>query len=70
MAAGVTLPYWPKTELETAGTSFTSVIERQTAPHFQEDPRVWECKEWGTLQIGGNRLGSVWPIKKASHVAR
>jgi flavin reductase (DIM6/NTAB) family NADH-FMN oxidoreductase RutF len=48
------LPYGVS-ELESAGLSAvaSSVIE---PPRIGEAPASLECKEWGTLQIGGNRV--------------
>ncbi len=49
-----TLPYGTN-ELEAAGltTIASSVV---TPPRITEAPAAFECAEWGTLQIGGNRL--------------
>ena len=49
-----TLPYGAN-ELESAGltTAASSVVR---PPRIAEAPASLECAEWGTLQIGGNRL--------------
>jgi flavin reductase (DIM6/NTAB) family NADH-FMN oxidoreductase RutF len=49
-----TLPYG-KSELEAAGLTATpsSVVK---PPRITEAPASMECVEWGTIQIGGNRL--------------
>ncbi|HEY3664125.1 MAG TPA: flavin reductase family protein [Chthoniobacterales bacterium] len=49
-----TLPYGTN-ELESAGltTAPSSVVK---PPRIAEAPAALECSEWGTLQIGGNRL--------------
>jgi flavin reductase (DIM6/NTAB) family NADH-FMN oxidoreductase RutF len=49
-----TLPYGTS-ELVSAGltTAPSSVVQ---PPRIAESPASLECKEWGTLQIGGNRL--------------
>jgi flavin reductase (DIM6/NTAB) family NADH-FMN oxidoreductase RutF len=48
------LPYG-QNELEAAGltTAPSSVVK---PPRIAEAPASLECTEWGTLQIGGNRL--------------
>jgi flavin reductase (DIM6/NTAB) family NADH-FMN oxidoreductase RutF len=48
------LPYGVS-ELESAGLTATksSVV---APPRIGEAPASFECKEWGTLQIGGNRI--------------
>lgn len=48
------LPYGAS-ELEVAGlhTSPSSVV---SPPRITESPASLECTEWGTIQIGGNRL--------------
>lgn len=49
-----TLPYGVS-ELEAAG--LTAVASSVVAPpRIGESPASMECKEWGTLEIGGNRL--------------
>jgi flavin reductase (DIM6/NTAB) family NADH-FMN oxidoreductase RutF len=49
-----TLPYGAS-ELEAAGlTTAPSVLVKP--PRIAESPASMECVEWGTLQIGGNRL--------------
>jgi len=48
------LPYGVS-ELESAG--LTAVASSLVAPpRIAEAPASFECKEWGTLQIGGNRV--------------
>jgi flavin reductase (DIM6/NTAB) family NADH-FMN oxidoreductase RutF len=48
------LPYGVS-ELETAG--LTAVASSVVGPpRIGEAPASLECKEWGTLQIGGNRV--------------
>ncbi|PZR76783.1 MAG: flavin reductase family protein [Chthoniobacterales bacterium] len=48
------LPYG-MSELESAGlTAVASSVV--TPPRIGEAPASLECKEWGTLQIGGNRV--------------
>jgi flavin reductase (DIM6/NTAB) family NADH-FMN oxidoreductase RutF len=48
------LPYG-RNELESAGltTAASSVVK---PPRIAEAPAALECREWGTLQIGNNRL--------------
>ncbi|MDB6023659.1 MAG: flavin reductase family protein [Pedosphaera sp.] len=49
-----TLPYGVS-ELKSAGlTAATSSVVKP--PRIAEAPASLECQEWGTLQIGGNRL--------------
>ena len=49
-----TLPYGVS-EIQSAGltTAPSSVVK---PPRIAESPASLECTEWGTLQIGGNRL--------------
>jgi flavin reductase (DIM6/NTAB) family NADH-FMN oxidoreductase RutF len=58
------LPYGVS-ELESAGltTAPSSVVK---PPRIAESPASLECAEWGTLQIGGNRL--VIGLVKRLHV--
>jgi flavin reductase (DIM6/NTAB) family NADH-FMN oxidoreductase RutF len=53
-ATAATLPYGVS-ELQSAGltTAPSSVVK---PPRIAESPASLECVEWGTLQIGGNRL--------------
>jgi flavin reductase (DIM6/NTAB) family NADH-FMN oxidoreductase RutF len=48
------LPYG-QNELETAGLA-TAPSSSVKPPRIAEAPASLECAEWGTLQIGGNRL--------------
>jgi flavin reductase (DIM6/NTAB) family NADH-FMN oxidoreductase RutF len=48
------LPYGAS-ELESAGLTPT-VSSVVAPPRIGESPASLECKEWGTLQIGGNRV--------------
>jgi len=48
------LPYGAS-ELESAGLS-TAPSSMVKAPRIAASPASLECTEWGTLQIGGNRL--------------
>lgn len=59
-----TLPYG-QSELTATGltTAPSSVIR---PPRIAESPASFECEEWGTLQIGGNRL--VIGVVKRAHV--
>lgn len=49
-----TLPYG-ESELESAGLT-TAPSSAVKPPRITEAPASLECAEWGTLQIGGNRL--------------
>ncbi len=49
-----TLPYGAN-ELEAAGLT-TAPSSSVRPPRIGEAPASFECAEWGTLQIGGNRL--------------
>jgi flavin reductase (DIM6/NTAB) family NADH-FMN oxidoreductase RutF len=49
-----TLPYGVS-EIEHAGLTLSASTSVQ-APRITEAPASLECSEWGTLQIGGNRL--------------
>lgn len=58
------LPYG-ESELKAAGlTAAPSLVVRP--PRIAESPASLECSEWGTLQIGGNRL--VIGVVKRAHV--
>ena len=48
------LPYGVS-ELQSAGLT-TAASSAVKPPRIAESPASLECKEWGTLQIGGNRL--------------
>lgn len=48
------LPYGTS-ELELAGLT-TAASSSIKPPRIAEAPASFECREWGTLQIGGNRL--------------
>jgi flavin reductase (DIM6/NTAB) family NADH-FMN oxidoreductase RutF len=48
------LPYGAN-ELEAAGLT-TALSSSVKPPRIAESPASFECAEWGTLQIGGNRL--------------
>ena len=48
------LPYGVS-ELQSAGLT-TAASSAVNPPRIAESPASLECKEWGTLQIGGNRL--------------
>jgi len=48
------LPYGVS-ELQSAGLT-TAPSSTVKPPRIAESPASLECKEWGTLQIGGNRL--------------
>jgi len=48
------LPYGVS-ELQAAGLT-TAASSAVKPPRIAESPASLECKEWGTLQIGGNRL--------------
>lgn len=48
------LPYG-QSELQTAGLTAAPSV-RIAVPRLQEAPASLECREWGTLQIGNNRL--------------
>ena len=63
-ATSASLPYG-QNELEAAGltTAPSSVVK---PPRIAEVPASLECTEWGTLQIGGNRL--VIGLVKRVHV--
>ena len=54
VSCAATLEYG-ESELEQAGLSATP-SETITPPRIAEAPVSIECREWGTLQIGGNRL--------------
>ena len=49
-----TLPYGVS-ELQSVGLT-TAASSAVKPPRIAESPASLECKEWGTLQIGGNRL--------------
>ncbi|MGC3990023.1 MAG: flavin reductase family protein [Chthoniobacteraceae bacterium] len=49
-----TLPYGTS-EITQAGLSLAASTSIKT-PRIAEAPASLECREWGTLQIGGNRL--------------
>jgi len=49
-----TVPYGVS-EIEQAGLTLTASTSVKT-PRITESPAALECEEWGTLQIGGNRL--------------
>jgi flavin reductase (DIM6/NTAB) family NADH-FMN oxidoreductase RutF len=53
-ATSASLPYG-QNELEAAGLT-TAPSSSVKPPRFTEAPASLECTEWGTLQIGGNRL--------------
>ncbi len=63
--SAASLPYGTS-ELESAGfTTVASSVIR--TPRLVESPVSLECTEWGTLQIGGNRL--IIGLIKRLHVA-
>ncbi len=52
--AAATIPYG-ESELESSGLTVTPSSTVQP-PRIAESPASIECSEWGTLQIGGNRV--------------